>query len=496
MLVASAAGLTDRKTTTVYVPTTANELGPSRNEPIVRATPLGGKGFSPSRIYTARSPGVVTVFAFFDNAGEQEAQGSGFVVSPAGYILTSAHVVTDAVESSNPSKARDVFIVFKNGDRVRAKIVGWDGYDDVALLQVDPAARRLVTVPLGDSSRVRPGDPVAAMGTPFGNEDSIAVGVVSAIHRSISSLTTSYNVVDAIQTDAPITHGNSGGPLFDARGRVIGINAQIRSESGGAEGVGFAIPINAAKRSMAQLIATGQVVYAFLGVTTEDLTPTLARHLGYSVSRGAMVGQVRAGSPADHAGSAWRKRRADVQRARRDQRWRRDRRRRRTAGAQRGPGRARRQLQAPGRDDQRDRRPRADAKDADRKARRSARRGDQPLIDDVKEAGYRVPTGQKLMSTQSHPAAELDNPTVRLTIPAKAEYITLVRLALSGLSGLRPLSDETLGDLKLAVTEACTNSVRHGYNDGDGTVEVVYELQLRPARRRGRRRRSRVRRRR
>ena len=302
VLVASAAGLTDRKTTTLYVPTTANVLGSSRNEPIVRATPLGGKGFSPSRIYTARSPGVVTVFAFFDNAGEQEAQGSGFVVSPAGYILTSAHVVTDAVESSHPSKARDVFIVFRNGDRVRAKIVGWDGYDDVALLQVDPAARRLVTVPLGDSSRVRPGDPVAAMGTPFGNEDSIAVGVVSAIHRSISALTTSYKVVDAIQTDAPITHGNSGGPLFDARGRVIGINAQIRSESGGAEGVGFAVPINAAKRSMAQLIATGQVVYAFLGVTTEDLTPTLARHLGYSVSRGAMVGEVRNGSPADHAG--------------------------------------------------------------------------------------------------------------------------------------------------------------------------------------------------
>ena len=116
----------------------------------------------------------------------------------------------------------------------------------MALLKVDPAAHRLVTVPLGDSSRVRPGDPVAAMGTPFGNEDSIAVGVVSAIHRSIASLTSSYRVVDAIQTDAPITHGNSGGPLFDARGRVIGINAQIRSDSGGAEGVGFAVPINAA----------------------------------------------------------------------------------------------------------------------------------------------------------------------------------------------------------------------------------------------------------
>jgi len=301
LLVASAAGLTDRKTSTVYVPRIASDGGPG-NEPIARAAPLSGKGFNPSRIYTTRSPGVVTVFAVFDSSGDQEAQGSGFVVTPSGYILTSAHVVTDVVESAHPSEAKDVFIAFKDGDRVKAEIVGWDGYDDVALLKVDPAAHALVTVPLGDSSRAQAGDPVAAMGSPFGNEDSIAVGVVSAIHRSIASLTSSYKVVDAIQTDAPITHGNSGGPLFDARGRVIGINAQIRSDSGGAEGVGFAVPINAAKRSMAQLIATGQVVYAFLGVTTEDLTPTLARHLGYSVSRGAIVGEVRDGSPADHAG--------------------------------------------------------------------------------------------------------------------------------------------------------------------------------------------------
>ena len=302
LLGAAVTGLTDRKTSTVYVPTTAAELGARGNEPIAHATPLRGNGFNPSRIYTARSPGVVTIFAFFDKADEKEAQGSGFVASPSGYILTSAHVVTDVVESSHPSEARDVYVGFKDGDRIKGKIVGWDGYDDVALLKVDPAAHRLVPVPLGDSSRVRAGDPVAAMGSPFGNEDSISVGVVSAIRRSISSLTSSYKVVDAIQTDAPITHGNSGGPLFDARGRVIGINAQIRSDSGGAEGVGFAVPINAAKRSMAQLIATGQVVYAFLGVTTEDLTPTLARHLGYSVSRGAIVGEVRDGSPADHAG--------------------------------------------------------------------------------------------------------------------------------------------------------------------------------------------------
>jgi 2-alkenal reductase len=302
LLGAAATGLTDRKTSTVYVPTTAAELGATGNEPIARGTPLRGNGFNPSRIYTARSPGVVTIFAFFDKADEKEAQGSGFVVSPSGYILTSAHVVTDVVESTHPSEARDVYVGFKDGDRIKGEIVGWDGYDDVALLKVDPAAHRLLPVPLGDSSRVRAGDPVAAMGSPFGNEDSIAVGVVSAIRRSINSLTSSYKVVDAIQTDAPITHGNSGGPLFDARGRVIGINAQIRSDTGGAEGVGFAIPINAARRSMAQLAATGHVVYAYLGVTTEDLTPTLARHLGYVVSRGAIVGEVRDGSPAEHAG--------------------------------------------------------------------------------------------------------------------------------------------------------------------------------------------------
>jgi S1-C subfamily serine protease len=140
------------------------------------------------------------------------------------------------------------------------------------------------------------------MGSPFGNEDSLAVGVVSANARTIAALTSAYRVTDAIQTDAPITHGNSGGPLFDARGRVIGINAQINSESGESEGVGFAIPINAAKRSMRQLLASGRVAYGYVGVTTEDLTPSIARHLGYEVQQGAIVVEVRDGSPGDHAG--------------------------------------------------------------------------------------------------------------------------------------------------------------------------------------------------
>jgi 2-alkenal reductase len=302
LLAAEATGLTNEGTSTVYVPTTDVAAGLTGNEPVSRAQPLVGNGFSPRRIYAARSRGVVTVFAVYDEGDAQEAQGSGFVVSDDGYILTSAHVVTEIADSGKASEANKIYVAFRDGDRIGAELVGWDGYDDVALLRVDPKAHALKPVPLGDSSRVRAGDPVAAMGSPFGNEDSIAVGVVSAIRRSIDSLISVYRVVDAIQIDAPITHGNSGGPLFDARGRVIGINAQIRSESGNGEGVGFAIPINAAKRSMAQLIASGRVVYAYLGVTTETLTPTLARHLRYSASRGAIVGTVRDDSPAAKAG--------------------------------------------------------------------------------------------------------------------------------------------------------------------------------------------------
>jgi 2-alkenal reductase len=301
LLAAKATGLTDEGTTTVVVPTGDSDGLPG-NEPVATARPLLGNGFNASRIYAARSRGVVTVFALYSEGESRESQGSGFVVTKGGYILTSAHVVTELADSGKATEAHSVYVVFKDRDRIEAEIVGWDGYDDVALLRVDPEAHALQPVPLGDSSRVRAGDPVAAMGSPFGNEDSITVGVVSAIRRSIDSLISIYRVVDAIQIDAPITHGNSGGPLFDARGRVIGINAQIRSDSGNAEGVGFAVPINAARRSMGQLAATGRVFYAYLGVTTETLTPTLARHLGYEATRGAIVSAVRDGSPAARAG--------------------------------------------------------------------------------------------------------------------------------------------------------------------------------------------------
>jgi S1-C subfamily serine protease len=157
-------------------------------------------------------------------------------------------------------------------------------------------------VPLGHSATVVVGTPVAAIGSPFGEQSSLSVGVVSATDRTIDSLTSGYSVADAIQIDAPINRGNSGGPLFDARGRVIGINAQIRSTSGNAEGVGFAIPIDTAKRALDQLLRTGKVAYAYVGVTTQDVTPGLAKKFGLDSPHGALIAKVEPGTPASRAG--------------------------------------------------------------------------------------------------------------------------------------------------------------------------------------------------
>jgi 2-alkenal reductase len=269
---------------------------------------LPGNRFQPEKIFASRSPGVVTIFAYFgDPASESTeiSQGSGFVISRTGYVLTNSHVITNAGEAATVRPAKHLFLEFADGDRVEAEVVGWDLYDDVGLLRVNPKAHALSPVPLGESSSVVVGQSVAAIGSPLGNENTLSVGVVSAIHRSIRALTVQrYKVVDAIQTDAPITHGNSGGPLFDARGRVIGINAQIQSGSGTGNdlGIGFAIPIDAARRSVAQLIAKGRVDYAYVGITTENMTPSLARALGYQVRRGALIVDVNGGSPADKAG--------------------------------------------------------------------------------------------------------------------------------------------------------------------------------------------------
>jgi len=269
--------------------------------------PQLGNEFDPAQIYRRRSPGVVTIYSLFDEqptSGDDEhaAQGSGFVVSREGYLLTSSHVISTAGENQPTKMAKRVYVAFRDNDRVDAEVVGIDLNDDVGVLKLNPDDHALTPVPLGDSSKVVVGEPVAAIGSPFGNTDSLAVGVVSSNSRSIPSLTSSFNVVDAIQTDAPITHGNSGGPLLDSQGRVIGINAQIRSASGDSEGVGFAIPINAAKRSMKQLIENGRVAYAYVGVTAGTLTPTLAERFDYRVDRGAVVDRIAVDSPGLRAG--------------------------------------------------------------------------------------------------------------------------------------------------------------------------------------------------
>jgi len=266
--------------------------------------PLPGNDFDPATIYRERADGVVTVYSFFAATSDTDAaaaQGSGFVVSDDGYILTNSHVVTTAGEGATGEQvkaARRVYVQFRDGDRIEADVVGFDLYDDVGVLKVDPQDHELRPVPLGDSSQVVVGEPVAAIGSPFGQESSLSVGVVAATERSIDSLTSNYSLVDAIQTDAPINRGNSGGPLLDARGRALGINAQIRSESGTAEGVGFAVPINSAVRSMEQLKETGRVRYAWVGITTQTVTPSLARLLDLGAERGAAIQEVVAGSPA------------------------------------------------------------------------------------------------------------------------------------------------------------------------------------------------------
>jgi S1-C subfamily serine protease len=306
LVVAKGAGWLGRDTSTVVV---QRLPGGGTAAPVVAAKPLAGNGFAPAQIYRRRSPGVVTVVSYFGAPTSPDAsagQGSGFVVAADGTVLTNAHVVTTAGEGSpgTAKRAQRVYVQFADGDRVTARIVGVDLYDDVAVLRIDPKQHPLDPVPLGDSDRVVVGQPVAAIGSPFGNTNSLSVGVVSAIRRSIPSLTTRFNLIDAIQTDAPINHGNSGGPLFDARGEAIGINAQIRSSGSGSgfEGVGFAVPINSAKRSLDQLVRTGHVSYAYVGVSTEDLVPAVARRFGYAVRHGALVDAITPGSPAAKAG--------------------------------------------------------------------------------------------------------------------------------------------------------------------------------------------------
>jgi len=198
-------------------------------------------------------------------------------------------------------RADEVYVEFSDGNRVAAEIVGSDLNADVALLKVDPDGLSLTPLSIGRSDSITVGEPVAAIGSPFGERQSLTIGVVSAIDRNIQSLTR-FSIGDAIQTDAAINPGNSGGPLLDAGGRVIGINAQIKSQSGGGEGVGFAIPADTVRRSLRELRDDGRVSYGFLGVTSVTVWPQLAERLDLDDDDGALIQKVEEGSPAAKAG--------------------------------------------------------------------------------------------------------------------------------------------------------------------------------------------------
>jgi S1-C subfamily serine protease len=255
------------------------------------------EGFDAARVYREASPGVVTIRSIFDGGG---AEGSGFVLDTDGRIVTNAHVVTDG-EGGDRKEAKAVFIEFPDRNVVPAKIVGFDPFADVALLEVKPDGFDLHPLKLGDDGELVVGQPVAAIGSPFGEQQSLSVGIVSATDRSVESLT-QFQIEGAIQTDASINPGNSGGPLLDAGARVIGINQQIETSSGANDGVGFAVPISAVKRSIAQLMRNGSAEYAYIGVSSQALYPQLAAKLGLDADHGGLVAEVVPDGPADQAG--------------------------------------------------------------------------------------------------------------------------------------------------------------------------------------------------
>jgi S1-C subfamily serine protease len=253
-------------------------------------------GLSVGEIYRRARKGVVeiTVAAAaptpFGGSQTQQAQGSGFVYDEQGHIVTNDHVVDGA---------SSITVRFWNGETREAKVVGSDASTDLAVLEVDAPASVLVPLTLGDSSVVQVGDSVVAIGSPFGLEGTVTSGIVSALHRQMTS-PNEFTIDDSIQTDAAINHGNSGGPLVDARGRVIGVTSQIESDSGGSDGVGFAIPSNTTRSVVSQLLESGSVEHSYLGVSLTTIPASVAGEL--NLPAGAEITEVRSGTPAAEAG--------------------------------------------------------------------------------------------------------------------------------------------------------------------------------------------------
>lgn len=259
------------------------------------STVTAGSTMSVNEIYERSAPGVVQINATSDSASTgQQALGSGFVIDKAGHIVTNYHVVQGADE---------VTVGFSNQDTVKAEIVGTDPSTDIAVLRVETSANALRPLPLGDSDKLVVGDEVVAIGNPFGLDRTATSGIVSALQRLITA-PNRFTIDHVIQTDAPINRGNSGGPLIDAYGKVIGVNTQI--ETGGAAsgnvGIGFAVPSNTVKDVVAQILRTGRVDHAYLGISGNTLTKDLAQTYNLPVESGVIVEKVTKGSGAEKAG--------------------------------------------------------------------------------------------------------------------------------------------------------------------------------------------------
>jgi S1-C subfamily serine protease len=281
---ATYAALTDDDGTAV------RQVTVTSSEPAATGTPL-----SVNEIYRRAYRGVVEITVTGESSQspfgrEGQAQGSGFVYDRAGHVVTNQHVVGDA---------SSVSVRFWNGQSYDAEVVGTDASTDLAVLDVDAPASVLQPIPLGDSSRVRVGDAVVAIGSPFGLEQTVTSGIVSALHRTMTA-PNDFSINDSIQTDAAINHGNSGGPLLNARGQVIGVNAQIESNSGGNDGVGFAIPSNTVRSVVSQLVETGRVEHAYLGVGVQTIPASVGEEL--DSADGVAVTEVRSGTPAARSG--------------------------------------------------------------------------------------------------------------------------------------------------------------------------------------------------
>ena len=267
-----------------------------------------GKALSVNEIYRRDAPGVVQVTAtqvvktqsldpFFGfpvpQKQRQQALGSGFVIDKAGHIVTNYHVVQGA---------RTVSVSFSNNESMKARIVGSDPSTDVAVLQVDVHSRALTPLTLGNSDDVRVGDSVVAIGNPLGLDRTVTAGIVSALQRVIAAPDAQYSIDHVIQTDAALNHGNSGGPLLDANGDVVGVNSQIQSDTGSNIGIGFAVPIDTVKTVAAQIIKTGHAEHAFLGIRAQAVTPQIARLFRLPAANGLLVASVDPGSAAAKAG--------------------------------------------------------------------------------------------------------------------------------------------------------------------------------------------------